>query len=97
MGDGASETERVRRRVVVRGRVQGVFFRDTCRQVAERAGVAGEVRNRSDGAVEVLLEGDASAVDEVVSWCRGGPPQAEVSDVEVSAEDPADLTGFDVR
>lgn len=84
----------VRRRVLVEGEVQGVFFREECRQQAEGAGVAGSARNLSDGRVEVVLEGDESAVDRVVAWCRQGPSGAEVRGVEVSEEEPEGLSGF---
>ena len=90
---GASK---VRRHVVVSGRVQGVFFRDTCRNEAHRHGVAGWVFNRSDGRVEAVFEGEPSAVDALVSWCRSGPPRAVVADVEVRDEDAEGLTGFRV-
>ena len=73
----------VRVRVVVRGRVQGVWFRDSCREVARREGVGGFVRNASDGTVVAELEGAAPAVDRVVTWCRQGPPRARVDAVAV--------------
>lgn len=85
------------RRVVVHGRVQGVWFRDATREVAQRHGVAGWVRNRPDGAVEALLEGDPRAVERVVDFCRLGPPRAEVTAVEVHEAPAAGLRGFDVR
>jgi acylphosphatase len=88
---------RVRRRVVVRGRVQGVFFRDTTRRRAEAAGVAGWVSNRPDGAVEAVFEGEQEAVEELVRFCRRGPGRAEVDSVEVTDEEPEGLSGFDVR
>ena len=87
----------IRRRVVARGRVQGVFFRDSTRREARSAGVAGWVRNRSDGAVEAVLEGDADAVERLVAFIRRGPGHAEVDDVEVDAEDPEGLESFEVR
>jgi len=87
----------VRRRVVVRGSVQGVFFRDSTHREAEGAGVAGWVRNRSDGSVEAVFEGDPDAVERLVAFCREGPSRAEVSDVEVADEEPEGLEGFDVR
>jgi acylphosphatase len=71
----------IRTRVVVEGRVQGVFFRDSCRTEALRAGVTGWVRNRPDGSVEAEFEGDAAAVAAMVAWCRTGPPRAEVTKV----------------
>jgi acylphosphatase len=86
-----------RKRVVVSGRVQGVFFRDSTRRRAEAAGVAGWVRNRSDGAVEAAFEGDRAAVDELVEFSRRGPSRAEVASVEVTEEEPEGLTGFKVR
>jgi acylphosphatase len=82
--------------VVVRGRVQGVFFRDTTRGKAESRGVAGWVSNRPDGAVEAVFEGDAEDVDALVEFCREGPRGASVEDVEVFDEEPEELRGFDV-
>ncbi|HEY7632136.1 MAG TPA: acylphosphatase [Thermoleophilaceae bacterium] len=87
----------VRRRVVVHGRVQGVFFRDTTRRQASSRGVAGWVSNRSDGAVEAVFEGEPDAVDALVRFTREGPRGADVSDVEVSEEEPEGLSGFEVR
>jgi len=89
MGDG-----RARRRVVVRGQVQGVFFRDSTRDAAEREGVAGWVQNRSDGSVEAVFEGDPQAVERLVDWCRSGPSSADVEDVEVTEEEPQSESGF---
>jgi acylphosphatase len=86
-----------RRRVVVSGRVQGVFFRDTARRRAEAAGVAGWVTNRPDGAVEAVFEGPPEAVEQLVDFCRRGPSRAEVSSVEVTEEEPEGLSGFQVR
>lgn len=85
------------RRVVVHGRVQGVFFRDSCRREANWAGVSGWVRNRSDGAVEALVEGEPAAVEAVIAWAWTGPDGADVTDVEVHDTDPAGSTGFAVR
>ena len=87
----------IRRRVVVRGRVQGVFFRETTRQRARQHGVAGWIRNRPDGAVEAVFEGDPAAVERLVSFCREGPRGAQVDDVEVVDEEPEGLSQFDVR
>ncbi len=84
-------------RVVVYGDVQGVFFRDGCRKQAEQAGVAGWVHNRSDGAVEAVFEGEPAAVARVCRWCESGPDQAQVDRVDVTDEEPTDLTGFTVR
>ena len=82
---------------MVRGRVQGVFFRDSVRERAQSRGVSGWVRNRSDGAVEAVLEGAADDVDALVRFCREGPSSADVDDVEVTEEPPEGLDGFEVR
>lgn len=84
-------------RVVVHGDVQGVFFRDACREEAERAGVAGWVRNRADGAVEAVFEGEPDAVARLGRWCETGPPHARVERVDVTDEDPSGLEGFAVH
>jgi acylphosphatase len=89
--------DRVRRRLVIAGRVQGVFFRDSTREAAGREGVAGWARNRDDGAVEVVLEGPPEAVDSVVGFCRLGPANARVDSVEVHDEAPEGLVGFSIR
>lgn len=87
----------IRRRVVVHGRVQGVFFRDSCRRQAESAGVSGFVSNEADGTVAAVFEGDPDGVRRLVDWCRTGPPSARVSGVEVDEEVPTGATGFSVR
>jgi len=86
-----------RSRVVVRGHVQGVFFRDSCRRQADARGVAGWITNRLDGAVEAVFEGDADGVDALVEFCRRGPRGADVDSVEETSEQPKGLTGFRVR
>lgn len=88
--------ETIRRRAIVTGHVQGVFFRDACRAQAERYGVAGSVSNRADGSVEAALEGPPDAVAAVLGWLDVGPPQARVYGVAVSAEDPRGDTDFRV-
>ncbi len=88
---------RIARRVVVTGRVQGVFFRDSARREARRHGVTGWVRNRPDGAVEAVFEGEPDAVAALVLWCREGPRHAQVDDLRVLQVDPAGLAGFEVR
>ncbi|MGW2561747.1 acylphosphatase [Streptomyces sp. NPDC001514] len=87
----------VRKRVVVTGRVQGVFYRDTCRRVAQEYGVSGWVRNLEDGSVMAVFEGEPDAVETLVRWARQGPPAAVVDGVEVSEEQPEGLEGFEVR
>jgi acylphosphatase len=84
----------VRRRVVVRGVVQGVGYRFSAARAAGTRGVAGWIRNRGDGSVEAVLEGEPAAVESMVEWCRRGPPHAHVQDVEVFDEEPEGLAGF---
>jgi acylphosphatase len=87
----------VRRRVVVHGRVQGVWFRGTTEEVARREQVAGWVRNRPDGSVEAVFEGPDRAVAALVAFCRRGPRGARVDRVEVFEEAAEGLRGFAVR
>jgi acylphosphatase len=91
---GRSRT--IRRRVVVRGRVQGVFFRDTCRRVARSRGVTGWVRNAADGSVEAAFEGDPAAVEAMIDWSHRGPEGADVTVVEVVEEPPQGAVRFRV-
>jgi acylphosphatase len=86
-----------RQRVVVRGFVQGVFFRDTVRRRAQTAGVAGWVRNNWDGSVEAVFEGDAESVARLVRFCRRGPRGARVDLIEVVDEEPEGLAAFEIR
>jgi acylphosphatase len=79
----------VTRQIRVRGRVQGVGFRYALRREAERSGVCGWVRNRSDGSVEALLQGEAQAVTRLVAWARRGPPAARVDELNESDAEPA--------
>jgi acylphosphatase len=92
-----ADDQRIRRRAIVHGRVQGVFFRDSTRERANAHGVSGWVSNRSDGAVEAVLEGTPDAVDRVLSFLRTGPPSASVDHVDVSDEEPEGISGFSVR
>ena len=87
----------MRRRVVVHGRVQGVFFRETTRRLAEDEGVTGWVRNTWEGTVEAVFEGAPEAVERLVAFAHRGPPSAGVERVEVFEEDEEGLTGFAVR
>ena len=87
----------VARKVRVHGRVQGVFFRDTCRREAEERGVVGWVSNEPDGSVAAWFEGDEAAVETMLGWCREGPPHARVQRVDVSDAEPEGLSRFAVR
>lgn len=87
----------VRRRIVISGLVQGVAFRYYTRARARQAGVAGWVRNLPDGRVEALIEGDPAAVEDVIGWCRKGPPASRIDQVKVFDE-PAtgEFSDFDI-
>ena len=87
----------VRRRVIVHGRVQGVFFRDTVRRRAEQLGVAGWVTNRDDGSVEAVFEGDEEDVAVLVDFSGRGPDRAEVTEIEAFDETPEGDEGFRIR
>ena len=83
--------------VVVSGRVQGVWYRQSCQERARASGVAGWVRNRPDGTVEAVLEGERPAVDALLAWMADGPPSAVVDGLEVGDRPPAGATSFEVR
>ncbi len=89
--------DKVRAHTIISGRVQGVFFRMETKQAADRLGVFGWVRNRRDGTVEALFEGDRDRVDAVLEWCKEGPGHAQVSDIKLDWEDYAgEFSGFDI-
>ncbi len=94
MADG--EPDVIRRKLVVRGRVQGVFFREILRRMALEQGVSGWAKNTRNG-LEAALEGPRAEVDKLVHWCRSGPPHAVVIHVDVADEDPTGEEGFRVR
>ena len=87
----------VARRVTVHGRVQGVFFRDSCRREAEERAVVGWVSNEPDGSVAAWFEGEPAAVEAMVAWVREGPPHAKVHRVDVSEVEPEGPGRFSVR
>jgi acylphosphatase len=87
----------VRYRVLISGRVQGVFFRGACLRMAEQHGVHGWVRNLPDGSVEAVFEGNEEGVRTLVEWSRRGPRSAEVEGVRVQAEHPEGIRGFQIR
>lgn len=90
--------DRVRVRIAVRGRVQGVWFRGSTREVAERLGIVGWARNLADGSVEILAQGSSIAVAQLVEWCHHGPPGARVAGVATQREIVQDdLQDFRVR
>ena len=93
----AQSTGSCRRRVLITGLVQDVWFRATTAKQAVRAGVHGWVRNLTDGRVEAVLEGDADAVGEMIDFCSRGPEMARVDRIEVVEESPENLEGFQIR
>jgi acylphosphatase len=93
----ATRGERVRRHLVIRGRVQGVAFRWSTREQAHRLGVDGWVRNLVDGSVEAVFEGPADEVARAEAFCASGPPAARVTSVDACDEAPEGLAGFEVR
>jgi acylphosphatase len=94
----ASQRRMMRARIVITGRVQGVYFRASARDVAHTQRLSGWVQNRIDGAVEALVEGEEEAVQAFIAWCRDGPPGAHVSDVQAIMDQPTgEFQGFRVR
>ena len=90
-------SRRIRRRVIVRGRVQGVFFRSSTQQEASRAGIDGWVRNLRDGSVEAVFEGEPAGVEALLAWVRRGPLSSVVESVQLHEEPPEGERGFRVR
>jgi len=82
-------------RLVIHGHVQGVFFRDSMRREAQRLGIAGWVRNRSDGTVEAAVQGESADVDAITRWARRGPERAQVERVEIEPHE-GSYTNFEV-
>ena len=91
-------TDNIRKRAIVEGRVQMVFFRYSTCQEADRLGVKGWVLNRPEGGVELVAEGPKESVDALIKWCRKGPPNAKVSKVKVAEESySGEFDSFDTR
>lgn len=84
----------ITRHLAITGLVQGVWYRESLREAAEGLGVTGWVRNRPDGSVEAMLQGEADRVDTLIDWCRRGPALARVRSVEISAGE-GDFDRFD--
>ena len=88
---------KARAHAIISGRVQGVFFRMETKRAADGFGVFGWVKNRLDGTVEAVFEGDSHRVDAILDWCREGPPAAKVTDVYIDWEDyTGEFSGFDI-
>jgi len=92
-----AESQRARAHVLISGRVQGVCFRACTVDEATAGGVMGWVRNTSDGRVEAVFEGEKSAVEAMIAWCRKGPPAARVNGIEVVWGEPQGESGFGIR
>lgn len=89
---------KVRAELKIQGRVQGVFYRQSTKDTADRLGLTGWARNCPDGSVEAIFEGDQSAVNQAIEWCKQGPPAARVSNVSVDWRDfVGEFEGFGVR
>jgi acylphosphatase len=83
-------------RVHISGHVQGVFFRTSCADLAKGLGLSGWIRNVSGGGVEAVFEGTETAVEQMLSWCREGPPLARVDRLGSVDEAPTDGSGFHI-
>lgn len=83
--------------ITIRGRVQGVFFRASAKEEAERLGLVGFVRNEADGSVYAEVEGEEAAVKQFIDWCRQGPQLAEVVKVQTEEGRPQHFTTFEIR
>ena len=90
-------SDRVRAHVFVTGKVQGVYYRATTRDTAQKHDIDGWVRNLDDGRVEAVFEGPEEKIESMVEWCETGSPRARVDDVDVEYEDPDGIEGFEVQ
>ena len=86
-----------RAHVRIYGKVQGVWFRAHTKEMADKLGIKGWVRNVPDGSVEAVFEGDDESVEKIIEWCHHGPPLARVEGVEVEYEEPRGEEKFEIR
>ena len=85
-------------RVIISGRVQGVWFRASTKQKAEQLGLMGWVRNTADGKVEAVFEGEENVVNQMIKWCYLGPPLSKVQNIEIKKQNPTNgFEGFSIR
>ena len=88
---------KVRAHAIISGKVQGVCYRMETQRAAEHAGISGWVKNRVDGTVEAVFEGEKEQVDQIIAWCRKGPPLSAVSNVSIRWESfTGDFQGFEI-
>ena len=97
MAQNSQDSGLIRRRLIISGRVQGVWFRDSCSKQAQENAVCGWVRNTSDGGVEAVFEGEPEAVERLIEWSKTGPTHAVVESVEVEIEEHEGLSAFSIR
>ena len=83
--------------VIIYGRVQGVWFRAHTKEIADKLGIKGWVRNLPDGSVEAVFEGNEESIEEMIKWCHQGPPLARVDRVEINYEEPKGERNFEIR
>jgi acylphosphatase len=82
--------------LIISGKVQGVFYRATAKEIADQLGVRGWVKNAREGHVEIMANGNAAAIQRFIAWCRQGPPKAIVDDVSIAEQEEMQFTGFAV-
>ena len=83
--------------LIIKGKVQGVFFRATAKDVADELNIKGWVKNTREGNVEITANGNKEGLDQFIQWCKKGPPKAVVTDVIITAVDQEDFSGFKIR
>ena len=98
MRPSETKAKKNRARVLISGRVQGVWYRGSTKQQADDLGLTGWVRNCRSGQVEVIVEGADAAIDKLISWCRTGPSMARVTDVQIDFDNyRGEFVGFRVK
>jgi acylphosphatase len=87
----------IHKKIILHGQVQGVFFRQTARELAHELGLHGFIKNRTDGTVEIEVEGSSELVNKFVNWCHVGPEAANVEQVESEEIPVSHLSGFSIQ
>jgi acylphosphatase len=82
--------------IVVKGKVQGVYFRQSAKEMAQQLGITGEVRNAYDGSVQIIATGHKDALQSFIDWCRKGPPRASVDEVHTTHQELQQFNGFSI-